>query len=1166
MNVCFSRDQLLDFTLGKMHEQQARDVERHIDECAACEETVAVLDEATDSLLQQLRAVRTEGAPTGLPSSVAYELAIEELQRCEIPGPPQDLPEPGDDGEMVTLRDYELLQPLGQGGMGTVYRARHQRLDKLVALKLLPARRMQDHGAVARFQREMRAIGQLDHPSIVRATDAGEVDGNHFLVMELVDGADLGRMVRQTGPLKIPEACEVIRQAATGMQHAHQRGIVHRDLKPSNLMLTSRGTVKILDLGLALLGTNSAGTMDELTTVGQLMGTLDFMAPEQFGDCHTVDQLVDVYSLGATLYKLISGFAPYSGDEYRTPLQKLKGLATADVVDIRERNPDVPAALADVLMRALAREPDERIGSAEELATLLEGHAANVDLQKTWETRSPRLVTPSNADAAALLPVVAEAASTTTSTAESIVAGEVSDRGHGRRWPAIALSAAGAVLLGLLIYVQTNRGTLTISSPRDDVTLQILRAGEPYKTLTVNKGQKSWSLGLGEYEVRLDETADGLVVENDQFVLKRGAEEIATIKADTHSQPLVANQPGRSEGSVPMAVDIGTEVALDLGRRESDGPRFDGRSYADWKRDFLRERSPNVRGQAVQALLALADGEQQRDAIDTIFDHVSPRAMHEIFKDESRNEKNTIAGLLMAYFGSNTHHKLYGTGRMAHEVPRYRAPVLGLLVKMEPILSESQRRAVSLIIGEALQDEHAYIRITALGTAVKFANTIPSMLDGIRDTARNDSEERVRVKAAMLLAMLGKQDHSGIELLARAAILHEDQVSVDALTGLIWLGPKASGAADSLIRFLEGSAKQNEVDYAFTRVFQADDSSVSDSLRERFSGRFPEHAARSPLLAGGQWRQRSGKHRQAVITALGCMGPGANHAVPVLTTELTSLIRRESITWMSLSGEGERVRRSVEHVTHALARIDPQRFPSTDAVLVEVLGPKRVTIAIRANSSTSVPKHISDEISALVQQVTEDVSLDRRTAEQEVREALKALMHPALYYARLELFDGRVFHVSLRFREPVALVRTEDGLIPSDSRGFALDPNWFSRTKSETLPTIDCGVVPPVDVGASWPNDVSQAAQIAYQLRNVWTATKLHAIRRIPSDDAAARQFVLTNEDGSRSFRWGHAPGYEPIGEFSSEKKVARLVDLLKSLYRNPADNVERTLMYDDRD
>ena len=193
--------------------------------------------------------------------------------------------------------------------MGTVYKALHTKLDRAVALKVLARGRVEDGRAIARFEREMKAIGRLDHPQIVRADDAREIDGHPVLIMEYVEGLDLARLVNRVGRLRVAAACELARQAAVGLQYVHEHGLVHRDIKPSNLMLTPRGEVKILDLGLARLHRQRGGS-DEMTGTGLTMGTADYMAPEQASDSHSVDIRADIYSLGCTLFKLLSGRRP----------------------------------------------------------------------------------------------------------------------------------------------------------------------------------------------------------------------------------------------------------------------------------------------------------------------------------------------------------------------------------------------------------------------------------------------------------------------------------------------------------------------------------------------------------------------------------------------------------------------------------------------------------------------------------------------------------------------------------------------------------------------------------------------------------------------------------------------------------------------------------------
>lgn len=198
--------------------------------------------------------------------------------------------------EGVTLGVYRLDKKLGQGGMGTVWKAFHTRLKKPVALKVLSAHLLRDPALVARFEREMEAVGKVDHPAIVRAMDAGDIDGTHYLVMEYVEGTDFGELVKAKGARTVRDACEMVRQAAVGLAYAHKNGLVHRDIKPSNLFLTKDGKVKVLDLGLARLQGEGLGADPGagLTSTGQILGTPDYMAPEQWENTHTVGPACDL--------------------------------------------------------------------------------------------------------------------------------------------------------------------------------------------------------------------------------------------------------------------------------------------------------------------------------------------------------------------------------------------------------------------------------------------------------------------------------------------------------------------------------------------------------------------------------------------------------------------------------------------------------------------------------------------------------------------------------------------------------------------------------------------------------------------------------------------------------------------------------------------------------
>jgi serine/threonine protein kinase len=208
-------------------------------------------------------------------------------------------------GHQLVLKSYIVLDRLGEGSMGQVFKARHRHLRRIAAIKLIRKDRLDHPNAVKRFQREVRAAAALDHPNIVVAYDADKIGGTHLLVMEYVDGArDLSHVVKASGPLPVHQACECIRQAALGLQHAYERGLVHRDIKPHNLLMTADGkTIKILDMGLARLDAlagEAPGTV--LTQAGIAVGTADYVAPEQVLSSHTADIRADIYSLGCTLY------------------------------------------------------------------------------------------------------------------------------------------------------------------------------------------------------------------------------------------------------------------------------------------------------------------------------------------------------------------------------------------------------------------------------------------------------------------------------------------------------------------------------------------------------------------------------------------------------------------------------------------------------------------------------------------------------------------------------------------------------------------------------------------------------------------------------------------------------------------------------------------------
>ena len=268
----------------------------------------------------------------------------------------------------LVLGDYVLVGKIGAGGMGQVFKAEHRVMKRRVAIKLLPPALTADEAAIKRFQREVQAAARLSHPNIVAAFDASAQKGIWYLVLEYVEGRDLSALVKEQGPLPVEQAVNFVLQAAHGLTYAHAEGVVHRDIKPANLLLDKKSVVKILDMGLARFD----GGEDGLTGTEQVMGTVDYMSPEQAANTKGVDARADIYSLGCTLWYLLTGKKAYEGE---TMIARLMAHRESPLPSLVKERDDAPWPLEQVLHKMMAKRPQDRIQTMEEVASALEPYA-----------------------------------------------------------------------------------------------------------------------------------------------------------------------------------------------------------------------------------------------------------------------------------------------------------------------------------------------------------------------------------------------------------------------------------------------------------------------------------------------------------------------------------------------------------------------------------------------------------------------------------------------------------------------------------------------------------------------------------------------------------------------------------------------------------------------
>ena len=357
---------------GGLSAEDREVVERHIESCDECCEAMAKVP--LDTLSARLRDVETETTTDDW--SIVTEPGLKKsTSEAAVPTSLTDHPR------------YRILEPLGRGGMGVVYKAQHRMMDRIVALKVIDGRLIQNPQAIERFRNEVKAAALLTHANIVRAYDAEQAGDLHFLVMEFVDGISLAELVKRKGPLPAEQACGVVRKVAHGLHHAFQHGMVHRDIKPQNLMVTRTGKIRILDFGLARFArereyeTPVATDVDQfggelrgdaLTQVGSILGTPDYIAPEQATDAHLADIRADIYSLGCTCYFLLTGQAPFPEG---TALQKLVAHRDQTATPLTQLRPGTPPEVVAIVEKMMQRSPGDRYQTPLEVANAIDACA-----------------------------------------------------------------------------------------------------------------------------------------------------------------------------------------------------------------------------------------------------------------------------------------------------------------------------------------------------------------------------------------------------------------------------------------------------------------------------------------------------------------------------------------------------------------------------------------------------------------------------------------------------------------------------------------------------------------------------------------------------------------------------------------------------------------------
>jgi serine/threonine protein kinase len=589
-----SADTLQAFGLGKLDDATAEGVLRHLESCRDCHAKVASLSD--DSFLDRLRDAHNRSgtpAPAGSLPGVARSLQGHAPGRRPDPAAPNLPPELADNPQ------YKDVRELGRGGMGVVYLAKNVLMDRLEVLKVVNKALLDKPEAAERFLREIRSAAKLSHDNVVKAYSAQSLGELLVFAMEYVQGEDLAKAVDQQGPLPVPNACFYVYQAALGLQHAHEHGLVHRDIKPHNLILArqeKKHVVKVLDFGLAK-ATREGEADAGLTGTGKMMGTPDYLAPEQMQDAASADVRADVYSLGCALYFLLAGSPPFRANNL---YQLLYAHQSTEATPLNTVRKDVPAELAAVVAKMMAKAPPQRYQTPIEVAQALvpffkagaPGASTTVSQVKVKKGDGkdsalppPRLDTPQVLGCGALKKAPARRARPAT--------------GKGSKKWSIAAGLGVAVLLlvfaglwaGGVLRVKTQDGTIVLDNlpPEADVTVD----DEKVTLKTMDGNTYAVSIAAGKKQ-RLKVKKDGVTLFGEEVQIDAGGQRTITLRyepgapgKDSLEQWFV---PGtRWEGKQIRTEPTPTEGNVWFIVSSREGNKFRGRCVTELRLDWSVE-------------------------------------------------------------------------------------------------------------------------------------------------------------------------------------------------------------------------------------------------------------------------------------------------------------------------------------------------------------------------------------------------------------------------------------------------------------------------------------------------------------------------------------------------------------------------------------------------